>query len=212
MIASLADAVSSLKAPPAPDWPNLPPPSPPLAAEPTANRTAYRDVAAGRKLSTSNHAGNYRRNSMSSLGNIHGIQKRQRPSFDNNAADDNNRPSYRDQEKPMRNEGRRYVVGRAQIDGPVKGGIRTCQLFIYRVEKNVSFNDMKNFLKNHVHVEDLQIVSHEDARFKSFRLTVRQADVDKLFDEYFWPQNVGCKYFRRFVRNDAYGPADARHV
>ena len=56
-------------------------------------------------------------------------------------------------------------------------------LFIYNVQKSVSANELNAFLaENGFNVVHLKCVSHDEARQKSFQLSVPKTELSRLFD------------------------------
>ena len=71
------------------------------------------------------------------------------------------------------------------------------ELFISNVAKDVETAHLRRYVEaNGFTVNEVQCVSHTDARNKSFRLRVLDAEFVKLFDSEIWPQGVIIK--RRF--------------
>jgi hypothetical protein len=114
---------------------------------------------------------------------------------------DSFRQPYRYEKNQSRQEKRKPIVGANPAAGPVQGGRPVRQLFIYRVLKHVSLSDMRNFLKDQVTILDLQLISHQDAHYNSFKLDIPQSDLDVVSDRMFWPEGIGCRryYPRRTV-------------
>ena len=46
---------------------------------------------------------------------------------------------------------------------------------------------------NHVKVHSIEKVSHELARFSSYKIAISVSNIDKVFEESFWPDGVKCK-------------------
>ncbi len=69
-------------------------------------------------------------------------------------------------------------------------------LFIYRVAKDTDADEIKNFLvARQFTVRDFVQTSNENARFKSFKLTVPVSEFGKLFDENLWPAGVRVRKY-----------------
>lgn len=116
------------------------------------------------------------------------------PQSSKTSQDDGFRLPYSQQKKGLRRN--HTTCGTGENNGTVKGNPPTRSLFIYRVSKSVTTDDMRSFLRNHVSVLDLQVMSNDLARNKSFKLQVTSTDVAKLFDPAFWPAGIGCRFFR----------------
>ena len=70
-------------------------------------------------------------------------------------------------------------------------------LFIYRVQKDVETNELKEFIVEKViNIQGLVCVSHNDAMFKSFKLTVLKNQISQLFDAAIWPEGICIRKFR----------------
>ena len=53
---------------------------------------------------------------------------------------------------------------------------------------------MKNYLEeNGVTVKEITKMSHEEAKFNSFKVYIDKNELDKVFDDLFWPTGVHCK-------------------
>ena len=75
---------------------------------------------------------------------------------------------------------------------------RRSELFIAKgVDNEVSTSDLEMYLKSKgFTVEELQCVSHNDAKNKSFRLRVSANEFPKLFEAELWPNGVIVQKFR----------------
>jgi hypothetical protein len=70
-------------------------------------------------------------------------------------------------------------------------------LFIYRVDKETSIYDIGNYIESQgFTVEDLQCVSHDAARFKSFKLTVPVSQYNSLFDSNLWAHGIRVRKYK----------------
>jgi len=104
--------------------------------------------------------------------------------------------------KQARQEKRRQKVitgkNRAPVQfGSFKGAPEPSRdLFVYRVDKAVEQTDILQYLQSQsIDVRDLRCISHEDARYKSFKLTTKMSDIDNLFTDSFWPSGVKVRRF-----------------
>jgi hypothetical protein len=69
-------------------------------------------------------------------------------------------------------------------------------LFIYRVDKSASDRDISAFLvARQFNVRELTCVSNENAKFKSFKLTVPVTEYSNLFDGNLWPAGVRVRKY-----------------
>lgn len=104
--------------------------------------------------------------------------------------------SSQDLKKQRRNDRRRrrVVTGKSSVpvDCKIKGAPEPDRdLFISRLDKGTNDYDFKSFIENNGFcVRKLQCVSHEDAYFKSYRLTVPKSEFPGLFNEDMWPTGV----------------------
>lgn len=77
----------------------------------------------------------------------------------------------------------------------VKGGPRPRRsLFVYRVESDTPDDDMKQYIERFkVPILEFEKMSHSDAVFKSFKVTLYRDDYFKLFEPHMWPSGVCVK-------------------
>jgi hypothetical protein len=69
-------------------------------------------------------------------------------------------------------------------------------LFIHRVDSTVKTSDVNEHLvNNNFTVRKLECISHDMAKFKSFKLTVPVDQFSKLFDECLWPEGVRVRKY-----------------
>ena len=95
------------------------------------------------------------------------------------------------------------------------------KIFVFRLDPETEITAVKSHLtKKSVKFLDVECVSHDDARFKSFKVTILLSDFEKTMSADFWPTGVGCKRFwapRNTNRNEgsgngpAQGNADSEH-
>jgi len=102
--------------------------------------------------------------------------------------------------KEDRKRDRHTVTGSATVSGTVRGTTipRSKNLFISRVDKTVSTEDMASFIRSKdIEIINLECVSHADARNKSFKLKVNKEDYVKLYDSHIWPEGICVRSFRQ---------------
>ena len=76
------------------------------------------------------------------------------------------------------------------------------ELFISRVHGDTTEADMADYIQDlDVHIIDLELTSHYEARNRSFKLTVNKNDFYKLLDASLWPDGVKVGRYRK-SRND----------
>jgi hypothetical protein len=91
----------------------------------------------------------------------------------------------------------RVVIGQSQVDCNIKGAPEPERdLFIFRLVKETTCADLENYIKaNGFTVREIECKSHEDAKYKSFKLTVPKSEFAKLFDVSIWPNGVGVRKY-----------------
>ena len=106
-------------------------------------------------------------------------------------------PSDRQKPRGRRDRDRRTVYGTRQ-HGTLKGASNTTSLFVFRVDKGVSEDDIKTYIsEENITNTSVQCVSHADARAKPFRVNVNNKDKDKVMSSDFWPDGMACRLFMR---------------
>ena len=69
-------------------------------------------------------------------------------------------------------------------------------LFIYRVHSDTSTSDLRDFIGDqNVVIRSFDCVSHEEAKFKSFKLEVSMEDYDKIYNDELWPSGVRIRKY-----------------
>ncbi len=77
------------------------------------------------------------------------------------------------------------------------------QLFIQRVNKQVTDIDVKAYLvAKDFTIRDLTLMSHADAKYNSFKLTIPVTEFEKLLDPDIWPVGVRVRRFRERQTSD----------
>ena len=85
---------------------------------------------------------------------------------------------------------------------PVNGKLREAQaprrdIFVYRVEKEVTDIEIETYAnENGVKLRNVKVVAHNEAKLKSFKLTVSIKDMPTVLDAAFWPQGVMVRRYR----------------
>ena len=104
------------------------------------------------------------------------------------------------QRKIDRNTQRKVIRGTAPASGSIRGAQVSPpnrDLFVYKVEKDVDNNELKNLIaSNGFQINDFKCVSHEDAKFKSFMLSVPKYEFSRLFDTNLWPEGICVRQFK----------------
>ena len=70
-------------------------------------------------------------------------------------------------------------------------------IFINRVAKGNS-RTIVNFLsKNNIKSQEIEMVSHPDAKYKSFKFKVFKNDLNKVLDKNFWPDGLNVRMWKQ---------------
>ena len=79
------------------------------------------------------------------------------------------------------------------------------KLFISRVHGETTETDIAEYILDlGVHIIDLELTSHYEARNKTFKLTVNKNDFYKLLDALLWPDSVKVVRYRKPKNNHEY--------
>ena len=79
---------------------------------------------------------------------------------------------------------------------------RNKYLFVSRVPHHVGTDKIKTYLRNkYIRVIDIEKVSHEFARYNSYKICVSYSDFFNMIKRHFWPSGTICKQWR-IGRND----------
>ena len=90
------------------------------------------------------------------------------------------------------------VIGKAVSSGAMsfRGADLTIHRFIGRVHPDVNVDSLKTDLENiGISVLDLQLNESKLSRFKSFHLTAKRSDAEKIDNPDTWPENVVVRRF-----------------
>ena len=77
-------------------------------------------------------------------------------------------------------------------------------LFVYRATQETTVSDLENFaVDKNFTVRNVECMSNQNAKFKSFKLSVPMSEFDRLFEDDLWPEGIRV---RRFIppRNTQY--------
>ena len=78
----------------------------------------------------------------------------------------------------------------------IKSGAKYTHLFVSRVYSDVSADDLKNFISEEgVKVHQIKIISREESRMKSFKVTIMTEDKENVMLDTLWPAGVACREF-----------------
>lgn len=102
---------------------------------------------------------------------------------------------------------RRPIVGNAVSNSGLRATpMPNRDIFVYRVHKNDNADAMKNWItEKGVSVRDIELKSHDEAKYNSFKISVGVEDVDKLLEPGFWPVGI---YVRRWRGDRSDGSRD----
>jgi hypothetical protein len=120
-------------------------------------------------------------------------QRRRMMRYDSNTQ--RQQPDAKSHERP--HNARHTVVGQSNdATGLRATPMPSRDFFIYRVHKDDGAKELTDYLsKNGVTVRVLNIKSHDEAKYNSFKLSVSTDDAVKVNDPQFWPSGI---YVRRW--------------
>ena len=91
---------------------------------------------------------------------------------------------------------RRLSYRNRESNGLQGAPVQKKAIFVYMVE-NGDINEVNDVLKDHnVQVLNNEKVSHNNALYKSFKVTISRFDVFKVLKHSFWPDGVQCKIWQ----------------
>ena len=90
------------------------------------------------------------------------------------------------------------VVGTREANGRFRGAQAPSRdIFVYRVENDALESEIECHVKdNGIVPRSVETVSHADAMYKSFKLTVSVNDMGKVLDADFWPEGIMVRGYR----------------
>ena len=102
------------------------------------------------------------------------------------------------QRKYQQRQQRKIVTGNITTSQAFRGAPEPSrELFIQRVSKNTTTEDVKQYVTNKSFtVREICMMSHQDAKYNSFKITVPVSEFTKLFDPDLWPSGVRIRQFR----------------
>ena len=75
-------------------------------------------------------------------------------------------------------------------------------IWLSRIQKG-SAESIKSFLESKdINVDKCVKVSHDEAKFSSFKISVEANDVEKVYAVNFWPKGVRCQSWKNKRNND----------
>ena len=106
-------------------------------------------------------------------------------------------PTYH--QKKERQRLKQIIKGKSDARCGVKGAPEPSRhVFIYRVDKDTTEDDIKNLLtenENPFTIRELKCLSHEDAMYKSFKLSVPKSHLHRLYDDGLWPDGIRLRKY-----------------
>lgn len=98
-------------------------------------------------------------------------------------------------ERPKTKPKTKPVYGTRQ-DTQIRAGPRRCELFVFRVDKEIEDDQLGAFLASEqVKVHELECISKPEAWTKSYRIAVETPDPSAILQPDFWPDGIGCRRF-----------------
>ena len=92
---------------------------------------------------------------------------------------------------------RNVITGNSKPQGSLKGAPEPGRdLFVFRVDNANTTSDLRNHITDYgFNVRGLSCVSHENSKFKSFKLTVPMSEYNELFNENMWPCGIKIRKY-----------------
>jgi hypothetical protein len=91
------------------------------------------------------------------------------------------------------------ITGSNTGDQTLKGATQDANrdLFVYHVDKSATTEDLEHLMTSQkCEVRKVSVTSNDEARFKSFKLTIPASCLKRVFSEEFpWPLNVRVRRF-----------------
>ena len=101
---------------------------------------------------------------------------------------------FRQQYAATKNQRRKAVIG-SRNDSSLKAHEPLRHLFVYRLDKSTTQEELKNYLVQSVRVVECERISHSDALNASFKVAVPFSDAQKMLSSDFWPCGVCCRFY-----------------
>ena len=97
-----------------------------------------------------------------------------------------------------RRERRQVIIGKGNTAARLKGAPEPGRdLFVFRLDSETTNGDIKAYLQSHnISVLKIDQISHENSKYKSFKVTVLVSSLNDLLKEEAWPTGVGVRRFR----------------
>ena len=100
------------------------------------------------------------------------------------------------------------VMGSRKIEGGfLKAAVVTADVFVGRVECNVTAENVSTYVKDVFAIDPIYVtkLNIRSDQYAAFKINVKVSDRDKLFDENLWPQDIIVKKFynrHRHINDD----------
>ena len=114
-------------------------------------------------------------------------------------AEEGFRFQHQENRRLKRQQTRKTVVGTRVTVGGLRGAQAPGRdIFVYRVEQEADEHEIEEYVKdNGIETRGVALVSHRDATYKSFKITVAVNDIDKVLAANFWPEGIMVRKFRK---------------
>lgn len=84
-------------------------------------------------------------------------------------------------------------------------------IFVYRLRKSTKADDVaQHMIDNEMEPQTIELVSHEDSRFSSFRVQVNASLLQKVLQPDMWPENVCVRRYWQKKKKEDKSPPDHR--
>ena len=104
--------------------------------------------------------------------------------------------SRQDKRRMLREKRKRDAVVSKRQHSSLRGGHKYADIFVFRVHRDVDGEEVKSFIKDEdIPVMDFRIISNREARMKSYKVTIRNHDYEKVMDVNFWPDGIACRRY-----------------
>ena len=116
----------------------------------------------------------------------------------------NDSEGFRLSSNELRKKYRRENLRKKTIEGKsvvaisgVKGAPEPSRdVFIYRLDKETKTSDLETYIESKgFEIRKLECVSHDEARCKSFKLSVPKSEFEKVLDAEMWPKGISVRQF-----------------
>ena len=97
----------------------------------------------------------------------------------------------------QRKERRQAIIGKGNVTANLKGGPEPGHdIFVFRLDPSSTKADVESFLETeNVEVWHIEQMSHESAKYKSFKVTIPTSKLQQLLNEEAWPEGIGVRRF-----------------